>query len=89
MLAILRILRQLPGYSGNDSLLRDCLELLGLIATDAQVREHLSDLKEMALCKIEHVKGLTVVTIMERGVDVALGRIKVDGICEPGPECPY
>lgn len=89
-LSILKLLAgeddQPGGGSANESLLFDCLEMVGLDAalTRDAVRE---DLKWMAARDLIRTtmasETLMVAHITGRGVDVARGRAVVDGIKKP------
>jgi hypothetical protein len=90
LLAILRGLMRLPGFTGNLPLMRDYLEAIGLVATMDTVRGDLRRLKEMGLAEVSEggENGWRVV-LTERGNDVAEGRLRIEGICRVEPGCGY
>lgn len=85
-LAILKLLVEVQG-SANESVLRTGLEDLGHVAdlTRERVREDLQFLSDRALVKLTWFSDkIAVAHITERGVEVAQGRIRVDGVKPPG-----
>lgn len=90
LLAVLRALIRLPGFTGNLPLMRDYLEAIGLVATMDTVRGDLRRLKEMGLAEVCEggANGWRIV-LNERGNDVAEGRLHVDGVCRVEPGCVY
>ena len=83
-LVLLRTLAEMPAYRSNSSVLASMLERYGHAVTRAQVRTELSWLAEQGLVRLEDVGGVAVVTLAERGEDVATGRAVVPGIKRPG-----
>lgn len=84
-LSILRTLAESDGRA-NDSVLKSALEMVGLSAglTRQVVREDLEFLQKMGCVKLDwYSETLVVATIKERGVDVAEGRIRIDGVHKP------
>lgn len=84
-LSILRLLLE-AGGSANESILRDGLELLGLSAglTRDAVRADLAFLDERGLVRQEWFQDkLIVAHIRKRGVEVAQGKERVEGISAP------
>ena len=86
---MLRTLLRLPRYTSNALLLRDCLDRLALVASHEVIRADLHRLHELGLCTLDSDGEVTCVTLTERGLEVAEGRIIVEGILRPGPACPY
>lgn len=85
-LAILRALTELPTHTANDSVLMMDMERLGLPVTRDQLRGQLGWLAEQGLVRLTRPNdNLIVVSIRERGADVAVGRAHVDGIQRPSP----
>lgn len=85
-LAMLRLLADQPEYRANDSILHDAVNAVGLTATRDQVRGHVGWLEEQRLVTvIETNSGLLVVTMTERGGDVAAGRSIIKGVQRPAP----
>jgi hypothetical protein len=84
-LSVLKVLVKGGGFS-NESILKDAVEEVGLGAglTREVMREDLKFLEERAAIKIEWVGDtLAVAHITVRGVDIATGRILVEGIKRP------
>jgi Fe2+ or Zn2+ uptake regulation protein len=85
-LAVLRALTETPGHSANDSLLSMEMERLGLPVTRDQLRTQLAWLEEQGLVRlVRPTDSLIVVTLRERGGDVAIGRASVEGVQRPSP----
>lgn len=85
-LTVLRLLSDAPGYSSNDSILKDAANAMGLVCTRDQMRSNLGWLEEQRLVTlIKPTTTLTVATITERGNDVAAGRSIVAGVQRPSP----
>lgn len=84
-LALLRFLADDSDYKLNTSVLQDGLEAIGLDMTRAQVETICDWLAERDLVTVTLVGSVKVVTLLERGADVAAGRIRVDGIKRPSP----
>ena len=85
-LVILRLLKQ-SGGRGNDSSLLQGVRYIGHGgATRDEVRSDLEFLKARGLITIEYFnETVMVATITERGVDVAEGRVEVEGVKKPSP----
>ena len=84
-LVILRCLREDSGYNLNESVLQAMLEALGHNVSRDRVRTDLGWLAEQGLVTIEAVVSVQVVTITDRGIDVATGKAIVPGIKRPRP----
>lgn len=85
-LAVLRALTGAATHAANDSVLMMEMDRLGLPLTRDQLRTQLGWLEEQGLLKLARpTETLVVVTLRERGADVALGRAHVDGIARPSP----
>lgn len=85
-LAMLRLLADQPAYCANDSILHDAVNAIGLPATRDQVRGHVGWLAEQRLVTVQETgSGLMVVTMTERGGEVAVGRSIVKGVQRPAP----
>ena len=83
-LSCLRLLEE--AGAANESLLFDCLESIGLDAglTRAALRDDLKWMAERDLVRLVMAnQTLMVVTITERGIDVAKGRVVVEGVKKP------
>ena len=84
-LALLQILEQDPSYSHNEHILQSLLEHLGHSLSSDRVRTELRWLEEQGLLSIEDLQGILIARLNQRGVDVALGRGRIDGIARPRP----
>ena len=78
-----------PGYTANTLLLRDWAIRLGLAASHETIRADLQRLQELGLCTLHKEGELIRVMLSERGQEVSEGRVLIEGILAPGPECPY
>lgn len=83
-LVILRLLSELAGYRANSSVLASALEGYGHAMTRDQVKTELRWLEEQGLVSVEDMEPVLVVTLLERGEDVAKGRATVPGVKRPG-----
>lgn len=83
-LALLRTLRDLDGHA-NESVLLDGLHLLGHIRTTGDdVRADLDLLKAAGAITDSYFAGkVRVAHLTERGIDIAAGRIVIDGVKRP------
>lgn len=85
-LAVLRALTELAEHTANDSVLAHVIDTLGLPVTRDQLRTQLGWLEEQGLVTLKRPRdGLVVVTLRERGGDVAVGRAHVEGVQRPSP----
>lgn len=84
-LALLRFLSDDNDYKLNTSVLQDGLEAIGLDMTRAQVETICDWLADRDLVTVSLVGSVKVVTLLERGADVAAGRVRIDGIKRPAP----
>ena len=85
-LVILRSLAE-AGYDAKESILSDCLDLYGHDISRDLVRNHLVWLEEQGLIQLERLKdGYMVASITQRGLDVAQGRVTVEGVKRPRPK---
>lgn len=83
-LVTLRILKEMPGYRSNSSMLYTILSEYGHTPSRDQVKSELVWLEEQGLVELDDVGGVIVVKINQRGCDVAEGRITVPGVKRPG-----
>lgn len=88
-LALIRWLLVTPTYTANDELAGLYLKAVGLAAAHSDVRGRLDDLERMGLLTARFEGALMVITLTRRGGDAAEGKIVVDGVRKPGPQCPY
>ena len=80
-LVVLRVLSE-AGYDANESIISDGLDLYGHDISRDLVRTHLS-----CLLTIERLKdGYMGASITQRGLDVAQGRVAVEGVKRPRPK---
>lgn len=85
-LVVLRVLSE-AGYDANESIISDGLDLYGHDISRDLVRTHLNWLEEQGLLTIERLKdGYMVASITQRGLDVAQGRVAVEGVKRPRPK---
>ncbi|MEG2140817.1 MAG: ArsR family transcriptional regulator [Bilophila sp.] len=83
--AFLRFLAEDPDYALNTSLLQSALEAIGHGVSRDQVNTDAAWLEEQGLVSREDLGGIVVVTLTQRGSDVAAGRATVPGVKRPGP----
>jgi len=84
-LVLLRILSELPQYRSNSSVMANLLGEFGHHPSRDQVKTELFWLGEQNLIKVEDIGSVLVVTLTERGADVAAGRASVPGVSKPRP----
>jgi Fe2+ or Zn2+ uptake regulation protein len=85
-LLILQLLEQDADYSHNQRVLHAGLDAMGHAVSMDAMRAQLRWLEEVGLVKVSEMEGIgMIVRITQRGVDVARGRSKVDGVARPGP----
>lgn len=83
---ILQILAELNGFTCNHSVLLGCLELCGHIISNDLARTEAAWLEEQGLVTLQHHKNLTVLTLTERGLDIASGKANCPGITPLPPK---
>ena len=88
-LAILRFLDRSAEYRANERVLLDWLSHLALTCSHENLQQVVIFLEDEGHLRSENVDGLLVVTLTEKGVEVANGREIVDGVGRPDPACPY
>lgn len=86
-LVILRCLAEDSGYSLNESILQDALGLYGHHLSRDRVKTELRWLEDQGLVTIEDIAGILLGKLTGRGMDVALGNCRVDGVKSPRPKC--
>ena len=84
-LAILRTLKDAPGYQSNDSIIYETLNALGIKIGRDQVKSQVQWLADQDCLTLEELGNLKVATLTQQGLDVAQGNIRRDGIQAPGP----
>ena len=53
------------------------------------VRASLDELQRLDAVRLEEVERTIVVTLSERGAELASGKTFTEAVARPGPECPY
>ncbi|MES1936699.1 VpaChn25_0724 family phage protein [Salinisphaera hydrothermalis] len=86
-LVICRILNEAPGYKANSSILKGMLDEIGHSVSRERVKADLDWMAEMGVVEIEElaIPGLHIVTLTQRGQDVATGSAQITGIARPSP----
>ena len=84
-LTILRFLNDSPEYTSNASILTGVCNSLGVTSTRDQVQGDIGWLAEQGLARVRNTGDFAVVTATGRGVEVALGRARHDGVQRPQP----
>ncbi|MBM3617511.1 MAG: ArsR family transcriptional regulator [Alphaproteobacteria bacterium] len=82
-ITVLRLLKDVGG-SANDSIIQQTLEQFGFsrVSSDT-IAEDLAFLEKAELVVLETVGTVTVAKIRRRGVEVAEGRVTVEGVQKP------
>ena len=83
-LVLLRILAEMPAYRSNSSVLAGALHGYGHSASRDQIKTELHWLGEQGLVQVEDLESILIVTLTERGADVAAGCARVPGVKLPG-----
>lgn len=84
-LVLLRALEAAAQYRANSILLRRYCDTVGHVVSADAIETDLAWLGEQGLVSLEHVQGLTIATLSERGADVAHGRANQPGVARPQP----
>lgn len=84
-LSVLMALKDSAGYQSNSAVLRDELERFALRLSRDQVNGVLAWLAEQGLVRTEPLGQVLVVTLTQRGLDVAEGTAIVPGVKRPSP----
>lgn len=82
---MLLVLLAARDFSCNDSLLRTVLREQGYLASGAQLREDVAWLEQHQLVGTREIADLKIVTLLERGRDVAEGAELLEGVARPDP----
>ncbi len=82
-LVVVRVLAEMPASRSNSSVLASALHAWGHAVTRDYLRSQLRWLEEQGLLTVEDMEGVLVVTLNERGHDVATGVARIDGISRP------
>lgn len=84
-LVILRLLAEDNDYRVNSSILQQGIELYGHNISRDKLHTELNWLAEQELLTCEPINSVLVVTLTQRGLDVAQGKVRVPGVKRPGP----
>lgn len=86
-LAILRFLSEERDYAMNTSTLQSALRIIGHSVTRDMVESDAAWLDEQGLARLSLVEGtsITVLTVTQRGVEVAQGLAEHPGVDRPLP----
>ncbi|EJK2116848.1 ArsR family transcriptional regulator [Vibrio navarrensis] len=84
-LLILEVLRDSPAYCASDDNIDRMLDLNGQRVAFDVVLGHIDWLEEQGFVESERVTAKRVVTITQRGLDVAEGQAVVSGVARPRP----
>ncbi|MDD2367350.1 MAG: ArsR family transcriptional regulator [Desulfuromonadaceae bacterium] len=85
-LAMLKLLQEDTGaYTLNESMLHDCMGLLGIKCSRDVIRTQLAWLQEQGLITLDETLGFYVATLTSRGFDVAVGNSSAPGVKRPRP----
>lgn len=82
-LAVLRFLKETPGYSSNASILVDVCNALGVTTTRDQVVIDLHWLADQGLVKVSEASDMVMATALTAGIEVAQGIRLVPGVKRP------
>lgn len=82
-LTILKFLSDSPEYTSNGSILYQVCNQFGVSSTHDQIAGELAWLKEQSMVVIEDHGSVVVVEATQRGVDIAAGRARHDGVQRP------
>lgn len=84
-LVILRLLAEDQDYRVNSSILQQGIDLYGHSVSRDRLHTDLQWLAEQGLVTVDEINSVLVVTLTQRGLDVAQGRAHVPGVKRPGP----
>lgn len=84
-LVIVRVLNEMPGYEGNDSILDSALKAYGHNVSRDLIVSELYWLQEQGLLNVRELAGTKVARITQRGIDVASGQATHPGVKRPRP----
>ncbi len=83
---ILQLMYQDSDYSLNDQILQKALDLFGHAISIDRIDAHLRFLEDCDLVEVDDLgHGMLVAKLSRKGMDVAQGRSRVDGIDRPIP----
>jgi hypothetical protein len=84
-LTLLRLLHETPNYRANLSVLHSAIDDWGFSCSRDQLRTEINWLAEQGLVDVEDLGPTLVVSLSERGADVATGAAIVPGVKRPSP----
>lgn len=84
-LTMLRFLSDSPEYTSNASILVEVCNQLGVTSTRDQVAGEIAWLKEQGMVSFEDHSGFIIVTVTGRGIEIAQGKARHDGVQRPRP----
>jgi Fe2+ or Zn2+ uptake regulation protein len=84
-LTILRFLADSPDYTSNASILTDVCNGYAVRSTRDQVTTDLLWLAEQGFVTREERGGFVIATVTQRGIEIAQGAARHDGIQRPRP----
>ena len=82
-LTILKFLADSPEYTSNGSILYQVCNRFGVTSTADQIAGELAWLREQGMVDLEEHGSVVVVEATQRGVDIAAGRARHDGVQRP------
>ena len=84
-LTILKFLKDSPEYTSNASILVEVCNGFGVTSTRDQVAGDVAWMKENGMVTYEDRSDFIVVTATARGVEIAEGKARHDGVQRPRP----
>lgn len=72
-------------FSANDSLLRSVMREQGYLVSGEQLRVDVAWLAEQHLVRLREIGEVQIVTLLERGRDIAEGAEQLEGVALPDP----
>lgn len=84
-LVLLRLLAEDNDYRINSSILQQSLDLYGHSVSRDKLHAEIHWLQEQDLVTYEQLNSVMVVTLTQRGLDIAQGRSSTPGVKRPGP----
>jgi len=84
-LVLLRLLAEDNDYRINSSILQQSLDLYGHSVSRDKLHSEIHWLQEQELVTYEQLNSVLVVTLTQRGLDIAQGRSSTPGVKRPGP----
>lgn len=84
-LTILRFLADSPEYTSNASILESVCNSFGIPSNRDQVMNELEWLQEQRFVTCQDTSGFRVATVTSRGVEIAQGKARSEGVQRPRP----